>query len=71
MDRDEARVRERPRTGRRRAWAEDVERVAVGQHQGALNEAAIYVADAEDPARAREEVRAVLDHVLAGVRVDP
>ena len=38
---------------------------------GALNEAAIYVADADDPVTARTEVRAVLDHVLAGVRGQP
>ena len=38
---------------------------------GALNEAAIYVADAEDPEVARAEVRAVLEHVLAGVTEQP
>lgn len=38
---------------------------------GALNEAAIYVADAEEPELARAEVRAVLDHVLTGVRGTP
>ncbi|MDA0168928.1 TetR/AcrR family transcriptional regulator [Solirubrobacter taibaiensis] len=38
---------------------------------GALNEAAIYVADADDPDVARAEVRAVLEHVLAGVTEQP
>jgi AcrR family transcriptional regulator len=38
---------------------------------GALNEAAIYVADAEDPAVARAEVRLVLEQVLAGVTERP
>ena len=34
---------------------------------GALNEACIYVADADDPAEAREEVRALLSRLLAGL----
>ena len=38
---------------------------------GALNEAAIYVADAEDAAVARAEVRLVLEQVLAGVTERP
>ena len=38
---------------------------------GALNEAAIYVADAEDPEVARAEVRAVLEQVLGGVTEQP
>jgi AcrR family transcriptional regulator len=31
---------------------------------GALDEAALYLAQAEDPARAREEVGAVIDHIV-------
>jgi AcrR family transcriptional regulator len=38
---------------------------------GALNEAAMYVAEAADPVAARAEVRAVLDQVLTGVREQP
>jgi hypothetical protein len=37
---------------------------------GALNECALYVARAEDPAAAREQCVAVLDRILNGLMPD-
>jgi hypothetical protein len=36
---------------------------------GALDEAALYLARADDPARARREVGAVLDHLIESLAV--
>jgi AcrR family transcriptional regulator len=38
---------------------------------GALTEACFYVADAEDPAVAREEVRALMEQLLRGIAAAP
>jgi len=37
---------------------------------GALNESALYVARAEDPAAAQEECVAILDRILPGLITD-
>jgi len=38
---------------------------------GALDEAALYLARAEDPERARREIGAVLDHLIDSLAVEP
>ena len=36
---------------------------------GSLDEAALYIAQSQDPATAREEMQAVLDRVLTGITI--